>query len=174
MIVIVGAGWYTNFRLYDRDKAAMKQELLFSLREEARSIIETTAAKSRAELSEAIEASAAQSSGRLNSMHRDLNTTRYQVLEIEANQHEAAQVWSNVLRTYLKMIRVGQELGYEFYVSRSIGQVIRVLKIIAKKDVSHLEGDLASDVTRMLDSLGSEFSVDVDTIRQLLRTARAK
>jgi hypothetical protein len=176
VIVIVGVGWYTNFRIYERDKSAIRQELLSLLREDIRSTIEASSAKTRAELESAVTSRAAESENKIAKLQKELNHARYKLLQIEADKHESESVYRNVLRTYVEMIRVAQELEYDFYVSRCVENVVRVLKVFANANYSgsSLTGDLASDVTKMTDSLTNEYSADADTIRALLRSARAK
>ncbi len=153
VFLIVTLGWYTNFRLYKRDNEALKQEVISSLAAEARQAAEKVAAQ----------------------MFNDLNDIKFELLKLEANQWEAEGVYGNVLGRHVEMAEVSSERGYDWRISRALGEMMRVLKIIVNNEKhSTLDGDTAIKITRMLDGLSAEHSADVDIIRQLVRSARAK
>jgi hypothetical protein len=174
VIVIVGVGWYTNFRLYERDKSALRQDLLLSIKDDTRKEIESAARQAHKELREAIDPASTKSNSDLHRLSREVKGIKYDLYELETSQQEINRVYNNVLRSYIKMIEVAQAMGQDYFISRTLGDVVRVLKILANEEVTPLDGGVAKDVTKMLDSLCSEFSVDVDTVRQLLRAARAR
>lgn len=156
VLLVVGLGWYTNFRLHERDRAALKKELLASLSEEAR----TTAKEA------------------VDRMQVDVKIIQMDLLELEATSWEAKGVYENALKNHVRMIETTRSIGYDRAVARTLEKMQRVLKARVKQFTDlpseipkpEFSAQLSLEITEMLENLPKGYSVIADNIRQLLRS----
>jgi hypothetical protein len=185
--LLLGFGWFANFRIYERDKAALRQDILGVLREEVakeHTMIAAALSKSDEHLrsrldeisaaaSEAAESAAKSVEGRLQMLRehidRRLTDIELDVTELEADQWAAQKVFTNELRAAVKMVRLAQKLDQEWQISRGLDRVHQSLKSGADPDA-----DLSRSVVAMLDSLPPSYSTEVDTLKSAVKSARSR
>jgi hypothetical protein len=183
--LLMGFSWYTNFRVYERDKLVLKQDLQAMLVEEINkrfvSISETYSGlqkeigeraviheKRIAEIG-AQEAKLVQSrlDSAIESQRHEIGKLRLDVLEHEADNWLARKVPNNELRAMIRTIRIAQEIDYDFFVARSLDRIKGCMQRGANPNA-----DLASELVSMLDGLPSKYSSDVEAIKAALLDSR--
>lgn len=159
LVLVVGLGWYTNFRIYQLDKTKLVDELRETLRTESLKEARETAKIAVKELS------------------RDFKKTQYDLLKIEANKWESDDIHDNVLRTYVQMIEIAKELEYDFLINKTLESMQRVLKarLKVKNEAIQLERDYLIDIgvskkiEETLDNLPKGYTGITGNLKQLLQ-----
>jgi hypothetical protein len=158
VVLIAGFSWFANNRLHEKDKAILRQELESIIREEM--------SKARAELAKAAREAA---KSELNTLSEDIKFIKFELLETEANQWESKGVYANVLTTSRQMLDAIKDIGWPtFRVAKALEVMRTALKAGAKPSARE-----ASEITVILDQLPTEYSVDVENLRSLIKQARA-
>lgn len=155
-LLVVGLGWYTNFRLYKRDVVEVKKEILNAVKQDM----------IRAAQEAAREAT--------DSALHGFKKLQYQQLKQEAEKWETDGVDGNALYTYTKMIKAAEDTMIpELHIPEILNQIQRILK---KKNLleSAVSSDVSVSMTKALSSLPAEYRSDVDVINQLLTSAKLK
>jgi hypothetical protein len=148
VLLIVGLGWYTNFRLYKREVNDIKREIQNALRVEM-----VAAARDAA-----------------NSALRDFKKMQYQLLKIEAEKFERDGYKGSAVFTYARMIEVAQSFHPELYIPEILDEMLRILK----DEETNFHSGIASEISKAVDGLPKEYGADKDAILQLVRAIRAK
>ncbi|HEU4594887.1 MAG TPA: hypothetical protein VFS10_06935 [Pyrinomonadaceae bacterium] len=147
VLLIIGLGWYTNFRLYKRDVVDLKREIQSSLRNEM--------------VAEARRAA--------DSAMSDFKRIQYQTLKLEAERWERKGIEGNALYTYARMIEVAQASHPDIFIPEILDEMLRLLK--GGKVLLH--SNAAAEITAALETVPKRFSADVEAITQHIRTIRA-
>ena len=156
VLLVVGLGWYTNFRFYKRDLEDIRRDIHASLRQEISEIARETA------LSIARQTT--------DSAMRDFEEMQYQLLKLEADRYEKDDSISNAVYAYTRMLPLAQSVHQDLYAPEVLEETIRLLK----KEKVLMHSVLIPKIHKALEYLPKEYSADVDTINQLIRTIRAK
>jgi len=136
-LFVVGAGWYVNFRLYDRDKIEIKRSLEESFKErfeQDRLSLQSLAQKSG-------ETAAANLNAQFANMKRDMLSLQFNMLEEEAISWRGKEVNANELSTYFRMLEIARQLyapGWEWKLSKALEGMQNALKSGAKPDVEEV------------------------------------
>jgi hypothetical protein len=188
LITVIGI---VNFRFYERDKVALRQELMGLIREDfaksdlalRRSITDfqrdlEAQASSRHEalvksLEQIAQASLAPVGSKIESLRSDLRDLEFNQCEAEAAQWMDKGVYSNALRAYLGMLEIALEFGSGWRASNTLGQMKSALQTILQTRRSVPDAALARDASLAIDKLPAGFSADADNLRALLQSARA-
>jgi len=184
--LLIGFSWYANFRLSARERAALKQELQGSLREEIANLqqqlqtdVESrfTSFKAEAEklhgtitksATSAGEAAAQKLKEPIASLRQDVYSLKIDVLEMEAEKWEAQKVLSNAFDRYIEIIPLAKRTGGGYILTSALDNINRLLK-----NGVEVDAESARNLLRVLESLPEEFSVVSDGIRDLLRKTRS-
>jgi hypothetical protein len=191
-LALVGYGWFTNFKVYERDKVALRHELLAVIREDASAVREsltTDTARITKELEQRLQtlhkaavdagASAAQAGTRAAEGVREaLNYSveqfakrfmevEYVIADMGADSWQQRKVFTNDMRRTLEMLAIAGRLGHDFRVSRALDRLHVSFRAGAKPDA-----ELAKEVVAALDRLPPEFVTEVESIKSALRAAR--
>lgn len=153
VVLVAGFGWFANFRLYEHDKKALKQELTGFIKEE------------RAKLHEELSSAARDA---VRSELQDMKLMKYDLLKTEAEKWESKEVYANVLTTSLRMLEVALEIGWEHRIAGALEFTTKALKSGKKFDASTIV-----NVTKAINQLSSDYTAEVENIRELLKAARA-
>jgi hypothetical protein len=148
VLLIVGLGWYTNFRLYKREISDIKRDVQIALRADM-----VAAARDAA-----------------NSALSDFKKMQYQLLKIEAEKHEKDGYKGNAIFTYARMIEVAQSYAPELYVPEILDEMLRLLKTEGVR----FHAGIASEILKAMEGLPKQYSADRDAILQLVKEIRAK
>jgi hypothetical protein len=165
-LFVVGAGWYVNFRLYEKDKIEIQRSLEVSLKErfeQDKVSLQNIAKKSG-------ETAAADLRTQFTEMKRDMQYMQYDMLEEEAKSWHAQEVYSNELRAYFRMLEIAQKLfvpGGEWLRSRAIEGLQKSLESGAIPDVEDMR-----EITKIIDTLDKSYAIEVIRIKDLLVAAK--
>ena len=169
-VLLLGFGWYTNFKVYERDKAALVDELRTRLDTEMNRVeteLEARMAERFQELTAKTESLVAALRNSLSSSI-DLNTKRiaelsYEAIRAEARYWEAKEVPSNALTRYLSMLSYGQKEDD----ANKIGQALEGIRKQLEEggQIYHL---ILPSVLSQLDSLPQGYEMQVEKIKSLL------
>ena len=168
--LVAGFGWFVNFRMYQRDKDALKKELLTIQKGEINAATQTIRDAAlqqyesfKDEVTNSIER-------KLKAARREILMIRYDQSKSEAAYWEAKGVYTNAIRAYLSMIQVAKERDFDPFISIGLDGVRDSLKAGASPGP---DAELVRQITEMLAELPSGFATDAESIRQLLQSLRA-
>lgn len=179
-VLLVGFSWFTNYKIYERDKSALKQELnaLFSnqllqiqnkLNEELSGKLEDISTKSVAAAKTISEQSISSLNYKMSSIEKKVLSLRYRAIESEARYWELKGVKGNEIDRYRDMLPLAIELNDENAISKSLEGLLRMFKA----GVFPFYGYVPSLVTT-LDSLPAKYSTEVAAIKESLKNAKSK
>jgi hypothetical protein len=172
ILFAAGAGWYANFRSYQRDKESLKRELHLDLQSSARETSESLHSQANQRIGK-IEQSALQTvenaTGKLRAqieeLGREIAYLTYQSLQKDAERWRDQNIRSNELRSYMQMLPMARRLGvgYEWAISDTLQKLQEVLKAGAQPDAEEVR-----EITNLIDSLPGEYTIEVQRLRELL------
>jgi hypothetical protein len=183
--LLLGFGWFANFRVYERDKTALRQDLLGVIREEnakEQGRITQSLAESQRQLTErftkleeatvtagksAAEAVGQQLARTKASLEKQIVELELNLAEQEADKWRSEEVYTNELRVAVQMIKLAQTLERDFFVSRALDRVRASLRSGADPDA-----DLSKELVATLGSLPPEYSTEVESLKAALRAVR--
>lgn len=163
VLLVVGLGWYTNFRIYRRDVEDIKRDVKNDFENSLNSIKTSLRSEMLNESRNAVESS-------VKSAFRDIRGVQYQIMKLEAERWENTGVHANAVFTYSEMIQLANETYADMYVPEILEQMLRLLKT---KEVL-LTSRATASITKALVAVPTEYSADVDAINQLIRSLRSR
>lgn len=175
-LLIVGLGWYTNFRLYRRDIEALKTELNNSLHEDIAKLsqsLHAEIANHKEELKEstieAVETTLAPHKTALQRVGRKVTDIQFSLRITQAMNNEGGKFYEKALHQYLLVIKDTFRHKADFRQARSLSLegIQRILKAQIIPSAA-----LASDIFEIINKLPEDYSADVTTIRHLVTAAR--
>ncbi len=150
VLLVVGLGWYTNFRIYKREVEDIKKAVESNIRLE---IIEIAKQESRGAIRE------------LTSALKELN---YEKLEIKAEEWKVKKVYENVIRTYTKMISLAIEddklLGESVGLWSKTSKILDNLSKLLKSEEFSISPETTANLLKALNNIPKDFSIDVENI----------
>jgi len=166
--LLIGFGWFVNFRVYERDKRLLQDEISSQVKEE----FSHFAAETRQDLVNQLDSG-------LNSLRSTIEheaaSLRAKVYELEYHRLcSEAKDWlesgvvNNMFRTGCKLLEIAILEDNAFHVGRALDVILRSLKNHATPHVTGI-----SELSKLLESLSSEHKLDVDIIRDMLRQVRS-
>lgn len=171
-LVLVTAGWFANFRIYERDKAALQRELSESV--EARRVELTQAiATGLVEVRESLESLVTARSEKVKTeVSLDVKRLRQLVLRhqhqfacLGIEEWERKKVPANVVSSCTAALNAAVDVGvHQFELGTILDRLMTTLKAGAAIDAGS-----AHDVTKVLDRLPKEFAPAKEKILALLR-----
>lgn len=188
LITIIG---FLNLRVYDRDKAALRQELMGLLREEfakseqalRKSLIDfeeeqrTRAGRNYEQLAGSIKETV---EPLLRPVTQDIDTLRQRVMEIEYKRAKdefsawmETPVYGNALTSSLEILQIAMQFNWDWRISQALSYLKRALDAILKTKQSIPDAEDAKNVSEAIDKLPIGFSNDAQNLRELLRRVRA-
>jgi hypothetical protein len=201
VLFAAGAGWYVNFRLYERDKQGLRTELRSEVETRSESIgrsLEQGLQEARTSLDQAIkkmtvdlheEASrqreqiekAALQAGKeaadslqaqFEKMQREMLYMRYSASTSDAQRWREQGVHDNELQQYMESLTVATQL-----VEYSVGYEFAVARALEGIQEALRAGarpgvERATKLTEMLDMLPDKYSIEVERLRALISAAR--
>jgi hypothetical protein len=165
-LFVVGAGWYVNFRLYDKDKAEIKQSLESSLKErlnQDKEILQSFAIKSS-------EAFAAKISGQFDVLKQEIQRMKYEMLQEQAKSWRSRKVYANELTSYFEMLKIAKQffsLGQAWLLSDALEGMQNALKSGAELNV-----ELVREIMDVVSKLDNAYFIEVERIKDLLVASR--
>lgn len=184
--VLLGYGWYANFRIYERDKAALRQELRANLQVDLSGVRETffAALEDYRTVSDAryvehqkqtMEVGHRAAESVRDSLRMDISIIResvdelsFSLLEIEANTWRAKDVLSNELLTLVKMVRMAVRKSEDWRVSSTLDRIRQTFR-----DGVAPDAELSAELVEVLNTLPERFAAEVENLKTALRASRA-
>ena len=186
-IFLVGFGWFANFRLYERDKAALRLELQTTTQERLSQIKEAIRSANDEQFKAiekhvAIAAKEAASNvqrtleGKLQSIFIALKLLEYDSTKQEGDRATTRGVLVNAVRHYRKMMEVAIEIGWNYQISTALDHMHRALRYILDNRSSQVipDAECIREVSETLGRIPSEHSVAASAIRELLASIRSQ
>lgn len=185
-VLLVGYGWFTNWRIYERDKAALTQELESQLQSKFATLKAELATKQNAVAEEIL----AQASTKVESVRNDLKqeikqneSFAQQLLErilalslwieyykgqMEANYWEAQKVEGNVLDRYREMLTIAIKVGDEGEITSCLVKLEGLMRKGTLPFWAYVPG-----LIEILDKLPPKFTTQTNTIKEHLKNVKS-
>ncbi|MCZ2120631.1 MAG: hypothetical protein LC108_00025 [Anaerolineales bacterium] len=172
-VLLVGFGWFVNFRVYERDKSTMQDDLRYFIRSELETSskafekrIDEKIEKSVKDYQENLKASLVKMQARVSSIEEALAESEYKRLSEETKKETYKD---SAFRQYVRMIELAHKLPpyLDFYFSEPLENIITLLKdglAPAPEDVK--------DLNKELNNVPEGYAMDVESIRQLIKNSR--
>lgn len=193
VVLIGGLNWFTNYRLYERERDALRQEIRVTSREEAAGLekqfltMKATLDHRADELSASVDLlkgdvtkEISGASERLSKItNSQLQTLREQIAkEFKGMEHEhlelavvvaeqVRKVPNATLTLHLRLLQIAIDVGYDFWMGDPLQGMRRALEQGAALSYA-TDGEIKDAFKK----LPEQFSVDRDTILQFLAKAR--
>jgi hypothetical protein len=165
--ILVGFGWFANFRVYERDKNVLREELNLNLRERIDQA-EASVTKISNEQIQRVESSVERTiEGRLNSIRHDVLELQYDQAAMELRMWVDRKVPENELRVAGQMIEIAVSEDNEYHVGRALDVVMHALASGAKPNANDVRR-----LTSVIDTLPREHQVNADAAREALRRSQ--
>lgn len=173
-LALIGFSWFTNFRVYDRDRAALAQDLRGVVHEEVAGTqreLSTKLDQWKKEAQESVRAAAAaigdKSRQEIQGLHYQLVRLEIDLAQLQAEVWTAKKSHGNAFSALIRAAELGQLHGQDWVVSRVIDRI--------EKTIQDMDGIFGSDLTkiaRFLDGLSDPNAVDAQRLREVLKSVR--
>lgn len=160
--VVIGLGWWTNFRIYRKDIDAIKDQYKNDL-ESLKSELKKEASATKTEMMQSARAAGQTAVAESISQIKELQLEQ---LRLAAKKWEEDGYVGNALLEYSRMLPIGLGLSEFLYVPEILGEISRLLKKISARQLTRPE-----DLIEKLDDLPPKFSTQVDAIKELVKQA---
>jgi hypothetical protein len=175
-ILLVGFGWYSNFRIYDRDKQALSDELHKKLQEYEQALLSAYETRA-AELVRQQEALFAPREKRLNerinqALQEPLQRIawlEYSLAEMKLKEWKRKGVAENEIRESLEMLKAASELDDSFFIGRCLDYINDALNRARR-----LEGSYIQYILESLKRLPETFKPQADALQRRLLSSEIR
>jgi hypothetical protein len=183
--LLIGFGWFANFRVYERDKAALAATLQADIEKrlsEIQRLTQSEVARRLQEIEEkarlagttAADALGSRIDARIERLQTHLYHLEWGLLEQEANHWLSRDVVVNAVRIQSEMLRLAATMKEAWRTSRALDAMHQALKIIADQRVAvYPDADLMREIVDVLGKVPAEHSIAVSNIKDLLTRIRA-
>lgn len=173
-VLLIGFSWFSNYRIYDRDKAALAQELnttinerLISIKKELDDItkkqIRDVSEKTKESVKTAITSAISSLDWRVKALDKQALRSKYDTLQAEARYWELKKVKSNELTQYRQMLPIAIELKAETAISTCLDALLTLMR-----GGERLFHAYVSDLVATLDSLPPKYAAQVSALKKFL------
>jgi hypothetical protein len=187
--ILVGFSWFANMRLHERDKAALRQELLAAVASEGSRLGEesqktrealataqaTTLAAIRSELDglveDAIGVAQRATSSELSVIRGQIAMLRIEALRTEARDWVQQNILTNAVRTYFEVIDIARPLVGDYFAEHHIAEAIDEMRRHLH-GIDDLDASNAVDFLEKADNLPTRFAAEVDPLKAAINKAR--
>lgn len=174
-VLLIGFGWFANNRVYERDRAALSQEVSGTI-DHRMSEIERNISDSFASIREELQqisqsvvtAETSRITAQLQSVSHAVDDLRYEFEREEANRWTAQGVYANALMSGSRMLEIAVASLGNFAIAEALEVMRAALKNGAEPDAQD-----AGDIHRVLENLPAEFAADVQNLKEALKHRRA-
>lgn len=174
-ILLIGFGWFANFKIYERDKDIIRQEITGHLKTEFLKLTEDNETRINENINKIKEIS--KSHGKdaannikselmniINNNSSDINDLMYEMYSMKASNYESREIYNNALYYYLKIIQLSIKMKYEWRVANTLD---KIKSLCMQKSFKPTAEDI-TDLTSMFNDLPSKFSIVIKEIKDLL------
>jgi hypothetical protein len=159
IVLVVGLGWYTNFRLYKKDLSGLENEMKSIIR----SGLDSIQAKS-------LQHAAGSAESAVRIAIRNLKSMEFQLRTMNARQLTKDGYFGNALLEYANALADDVNALPEYKITEILESMVELLKNNKAKMALH-SGTLSTAI-RVLDKLPSQYATDVEAIKTILREVR--
>lgn len=173
-LALIGFGWFANFRIYDRDRAALSKELREAVQAELLDIrreLGTELQQWENDAKESVEAATAKmhknAQGELHSLQRQVQQLEMEIARLQAEVWSAKKLHGNAFSALIRAAEIGRRIDQDWQVNRSVDQI--------EKMILSMDGVFSSDLQKVsgfLNELGRSDSLEVQRLRDLLKTVK--
>ncbi|MEO7665843.1 MAG: hypothetical protein ABIU97_02290 [Dehalococcoidia bacterium] len=163
--LLLGFGWFANFKVYERDKTQMKAELESAITHrlsESSIALAKTVGKAAAEVAKPLQEA-------IRSIQGDLELMALLHAEADVDKWVAAGVWDNAIRSALKLISLSNKRDEHWRVVRALETVT-----LAVNTGAGASWTVFDDIAGVLQTLPARHKGDVDNITRILTDRRAQ
>lgn len=161
--VLTGFGWYANFRLYERDKASMRQELQGMLGIEIGKVREASLKAAEVAVGQAVAKAVRELSDRVEGLQKLVGGQALELKMMDVENWRAKRVEGNVLLTLAEAAEIAVGIGMGWKLDEILREIIELLEGGFKPDPA-----VTTSVEQMLRKLPSGYASVVAKIRRLL------
>jgi hypothetical protein len=184
-LLLVGYSWFTNFRVYERDKEmlaeALRMELraglaeaqrstreaMSEIREKAADLASAIRSESDAAIEAGMKAHASRIEGHLRALEARLLETQLSFELLNADVLFERHLHGNGIRSYLSAASIAKRLGRADCVERILGDLEKRLK-----QMNGVFGTDITEISRFLDEFDGVTPVQKARLTEVLRTVR--
>lgn len=181
-MLLVGFGWFVNFRVYERDKASLERDLRTQMNEDVRTfktqaneaaaastasleqslVTQLAAAEKRntAQVKELLDALEQKILARVAANASELRSLKWRVLHLQLEEKlEARQSWQekkilrNVLQASVSALEIANEIGYENGVAQVLDFVTNDISTILTAKATPIDNFLVAQLIAALDAV---------------------
>jgi hypothetical protein len=156
--IVIGLGWYTNFRIYKNDLSNIRNELKTDFDSFKPSLRE-----------EMIEAAKKAGEAAVESSLRAIKSLQYEMLLLEAKSWEEKESFVNAIMTYTDALPLAIEIHSELYVPKLIDRILQILR--SDKKLFFTAATLRA-ITKNLELIPQEYETDVAVIKKIIVSKR--
>lgn len=174
-LLLSGYSWYSNFRIYDREKAELVgvlQDLVKTETQKAVMSIQERWADIKNENQTQINVSTNTLRSEIKAVKKETEKLvipiQIKLLDKDADDWEAKKVYNNVIREMLEKIEISKKCSdwqTEIFTSEALDRIISVLPNTRKPDT-----EFTRDISKTIESLGATYKVSVGRIMTWLNT----
>jgi hypothetical protein len=165
VLLVVGLGWYTNFRIYRRDVTDLESSLRGQMNKMGKEL-ESKVEKMERELESKLRRAAIDAGkSAVGSALYDLKKLQLEEIKREARDWEIKGVDANVLTSYARGLVLANEVFPDYEVPYMLDEIVRVLG----KKKAILTASTIADVNKAVDTVSKEYLGTVERIRGILR-----
>jgi hypothetical protein len=186
-VLLIGFSWFANFRIYERDKAALRDELHLELNDELgklKTLFESHVVDTSRlipeqiakEIQDAISTLAASIKASEKNAARDLANLELELREMEHVKWLNQGVYVNALRIANTMLVIALSIGSSWRISKALDALQNDLGIMTKANYSGQipEADSIATIIKTLDKVGTEHTILVASIKEMLAKVRSR
>lgn len=181
--LLMGFGWFTNFRLVEREKAALQQELEAAISSQLREIesrLKEELAKSASEAErKAVESGKTVVSnatrdlqGQLSELRGMVHDLRFDAAEAEVSKWLDKKVLTNATRSAATLVFIAKQTADSYRISSALDKLLEVLQRLNADAHSTLETYDIREIEATVAQLVSDYPTSVAGIRRQLAQAK--
>jgi hypothetical protein len=174
-VLLVGFNWFTNFRIQQREVAALREELAAGL-SSTRATLEQANNKIQQGLREQLQKSAETAAKtavaplvqRVDAIQRSIDEMKADFVEIEVDKWVAQKVYTNAIRSQITYLKMTQKTdSWDF--NNGLDRLERIfMKAIKEESPLKPDAEDVGTITRFLTSIDADNPIVVARLRDLL------
>ncbi len=182
-ILLTGFGWFSNFRLFEREKASLREELERALasqiKELSNELRDMLASGTAGAETKAAQSAKAVASTAVSALQSDVNSLRSMVYDLQFDAAEAEvskwldrKVFTNAVRSANDQVNIAHKIGDSYRISGSLDQLLDVLKRLNSDSPSRLETYDLMAIEATVASLANSYPTSIGAIQKQLAQAK--
>ncbi len=183
-LILVGFGWFTNFRLLDQEKKSIRSEMQTTLKSDLKDSlnrIDERYSESQKLVTDLIEQAIKRSETRMlfdiGSKHellesrtvdleRSIQAIHYELEDIEYRRWTSEGVYTNAIRCAVGLVNIAISIKQDFRISRALDYILRSIKRLNEEHRTRMTADDISYLQKTLETVYAANSFVIDAIRE--------